>query len=215
MISGVDRSHLNSKVPLSSLVEKGVKFVWFKATQGGTFKDPAFNASWQEAKNTPGLIRGAYHFYNPQIDGIVQAKNFLSLGINFSGAGCLPPCVDVEDLVGSDAADTAQLNKWVADNYEVAIQHLNDFLGYVKDQTTRDCIIYTYNSYPKEYFHSHGFPNNSMWLSSLQANCPVRYDTGEQPDFWQNTYAWNGTDMDGDYFMGSQNDLNTLANLNL
>lgn len=210
MILGTDRSHWNSKVALSSLVAKGVYFIWFKATQSDTYVDATFNASWQEAKNTPGLIRGCYHFYDPRIDGVIQAKHYLSTGVNFAGEGCLPPCVDLEDLTGNDAA---QANRWVAANYKLAISRLNDFLAYVKEHTSRDCMIYTYNNYPKEYFHGYEFPNNPMWLSSLQANCPNRYDTGKQPEFWQNTYNWNGTDMDGNYFTGTLEDLNKLANL--
>lgn len=217
MIKGVDRSHLNSNVALSSLYDKGIRFIFFKATQGATYRDRTFNDVWQEAKKISGLCRGAYHFYDPRIDGVIQAKNFLSLGINFSSPGCLAPCVDVEDLVGHDDADTAKINKWVANNYKVAIQRLNDFLDYIKQETGRDCIIYTYNNYPKEYFRGHGFPKNPMWLSSLQSSCPVRYDTKKLPEFWQYTYRWNNgdtnTDMDGDYFTGTQEQLNKLANL--
>jgi hypothetical protein len=52
-----------------------------------------------------------------------------------------------------------------------------------------------------------------MWLSSLQATCPKRYDTGELPEFWQYTYNWKNTDMDGDYFTGDIAALNKLANV--
>lgn len=210
MILGTDRSHHNSKVSLASLVAKGVKFIWFKATQADTYEDPTFNASWQEAKGTPGLIRGAYHFFDPRVDGVEQATHFLSTGMNFASSGCLPPCVDVEDLTGDNATEA---NKWVADNYKLAIQRLNDFLWHIKDHTGKDCIIYTYNNYPKEYFHGYGFPNNQLWLSSLQKSCPNRYDTGGQPLFWQWTYNWNKTDMDGNYFNGTQEQLNSLANI--
>lgn len=219
MVLGVDRSHHNSKVSLASLVTKGVKFIWFKATEGETYVDKTFNNSWQEAKAIPGLARGCYHFFNPQVDGVVQAKHYLSTGVNFSGTGCLPPCVDVEDLVGYDEnghideAETKKLNKWVADNYNIAISRLNDFLAYIKEHTGRDCIIYTYNNYPKEYFHGHGFSDNEMWISSLQKICPVRYDTKQQPLFWQNTYNWYGTQMDGNYFTGTQEQLNLLSNI--
>jgi len=212
-IPGVDRSHLNDPIPLTQLTAKGIQFIFFKATQGITYQDPTFNTSWQEAKNTPNLKRGAYHFFDARYDGIAQAKNFLSLNINFLGVGCLPPCIDVEDIVGKNDADTQVQNQWVADNWELALQRLNDFLNYVKQQTTRDCIIYSYNNYMREYFHSSPLPNNPMWLSSLQENCPVRYDTGGLPEFWQNTYRWNNSDMDGDYFTGSQDQLNALANV--
>lgn len=212
MIPGVDRSHHNSPIPLANLVAKGVKFVWFKASQSGSYRDPTFDANWKEAKTTEGLLRGAYHFYNPMVDSLIQAQNFLGAGVDFSASGCLPPCVDVEDLVGKDEAETKQLNKWVADNWQLAVSRLIDFLAHVKTVTGHDCIIYTYNNYPKEYFNGHGFPDNPIWLSSLQDTCPKRYDTGELPEFWQNTYNWNGSDMDGDYFTGTQEQLDALAN---
>lgn len=212
MIQFVDRSHLNSPVSLASLKAKGIAGCWFKATQGLTYQDPTFNASWQEAK-APGFMRGAYHFFNPQVNGVEQAKNFLSRGVNFSGVGCLPPCVDVEDLVGSNAADTVQLNEWVSNNWQTALNELIAFLSYVKQETGRDCIIYSYNNYMREYYHSHPFPDNDFWLSSLQPTCPVRYDNGKPPLFWQYSYNWKGTDMDADYFTGTIEQLNQLANI--
>jgi lysozyme len=219
MIKGVDRSHLNSKIALASLVKEEIGFIWFKATQGETYKDPTFNAAWQEVKTMRGNLsgqlmkHGGYHFFDPRCGGIAQADNYLSMAINFSLPGCLPPCVDVEDLVGTDKADTILQNKWVADNWELALQRLLDFLNYIKQKTGKNCIIYTYNSYFKQYFHGKHFPYNAMWLSSLQKTCPKRYDTGTLPIFWQNTYNWNNTDMDGNLFTGSITELNALANI--
>ena len=213
MIPGVDRSHLNAPYPLAELAKQGNQFCFFKATQALTFIDPTFNTSWQEAKAIPDFFRGAYHFFDPRFDGTAQAKHYLSLGIDFSKPYCLRPWVDVEDLVGSDDAETAQLNRWVADNWQLALQRLNDFLDYVKEQTGFDCGIYSYNNYMREYYHSAPFPNNPFWLSSLQPACPVRYDTGELPEFWQDSYTDNGTDMDGDFFTGTQQQLNQLANI--
>lgn len=219
MILGVDRSHLNSPYPLAKLVEQGVNFVWFKAKQALLLPDKVFNASWQEAKATPGLLRGAYFFFDPRYDGVEQCQGFLSLGINFSGVGCIGGCVDVEDLVvfGADGTVdnelTAEANQWVADNWQLALKRLQDFLNYFKEQTGLDCIIYSYNNYMREYYHSTAFPNNPMWLSSLQSACPARYDNGEPPLFWQWTYNWNGTDMDGNYYTNIQNSLNKLANV--
>jgi GH25 family lysozyme M1 (1,4-beta-N-acetylmuramidase) len=212
-IPGVDRSHLNDPYPLSKLVAKGIKWCAFKATQGITYVDPVFNQSWQEAKATPGLYRMAYHFFDPRYDGIEQCKNFLAQGINFKGVGCIGGCIDVEDLVGSSPEDTQQANQWVADNWQLALSRLQDFLNYFKEQTGLECIIYSYNNYMREYYHSAPFPNNPMWLSSLQENCPVRYDTGKLPEFWQNTYNWNDSDMDGDFFTCTQVELDALSNI--
>lgn len=222
MIQGVDRSHLNDPHPLAKLVEQGVKFVWFKAIQAlHTSPDTAFNASWQEAKATPGLYRGAYFFFDPRYDGIAQAKNFLSLNINFSAPGCIGGCVDVEDLIvyGTDGKEdkvaSAAANEWVADNWQLALSRLKDFLSYFKEQTGRACMIYSYNGYMREYYRSPQFPDNPMWISSLQPTCPNRYDTGLQPEFWQNTYNWKGTDMDGNFYTGTDGDLNHLANITI
>lgn len=219
MIPGLDRSHLNGKVPLSSLTAKGIQFIWFKVAQYSHGEDVVFNASWEEAKNTPKLMRGGYYFFDPHFDGVAQCKQFLSFNINFSAPGCMGGCVDVEDLVvfgkngKEDPVLTAQANKWVEQNWELAVQRLKDFLAYYKQETGLDCFIYSYNNYLRETYHATPFPNNPMWISAIEANCPVRYDTGKLPTFWQNTYGWRGTDMDGDYFMGTQDELNTLANI--
>ena len=213
MIQGVDRSHLNDPASLASLKAKGIEFIYFKASQSVSYQDPTFDASWKEAIAVPGLKRGAYHFFDPRYDGVQQANNFLSMGIVFNNPGCLPPCVDVEDLVGKNDDDTASINKWIADNWQVCVLRLTDFLNTVKEKTGCDCVIYSYNNYMREYYHSHPFLNNDFWLSSLQENCPVRYDNGKQPLFWQYTYRWNQSDMDGDYFTGTEQQLNAIANI--
>lgn len=212
-IPGLDRSHLNSRTPLANLTAKGVKFVWLKLSQGLTYKDPTFDDSWSEALKTPNLIRGAYHFFDPRVDGVEQAKWFLSHNVVWKNSGCLPPAVDVEDLVGKDAADALVQNKWVENNWKLAVERLQAFLGYVQSVTGKPCVIYSYNSYMRDTLQGTKFPNNPFWLSSLQVTPPTRYDTGKLPEFWQNTYRWQSSDQDGDYFTGTQDELNYLANI--
>lgn len=220
MIKGLDISHLNDGIDITKLPAQGFGFAWLKATQGLTIIDPVFQSNWNAAKPIRGgnFKIGGYCFFDPRLDGKAQAAYYLAQGFNFSLPGVLPPCVDVEDLVvfqdgKINQALTNAANKWVADNWQLALQRLNDFLAYIKTNTGKDCVIYTYNNYPKEYFHGHGFPNNPMWISSLQATCPNRYDTGKQPEFWQYTYRYNNTDLDGDFFMGTQEQLNALGNI--
>lgn len=220
MVPGVDRSHLNAPFPLAKLVAEGYKFCFFKATNALSVPETKFfNASWQEAKAIKNFIRGAYHFFDPRFDGIAQANNYLSRKIDFKAVGCLCPWVDVEDLIvfgangKQDDAATAAANKWVAVNWQLALQRLHDFLNRVDQATGLKCGIYTYNNYPREIFHGAGFPDRPMWLSSLQATCPVRYDTGKLPEFWQDTYTENHTDMDGNFFTGTQEQLNASANI--
>lgn len=213
MIKGVDRSHLNSPVKLQHLYDEGILFCFFEAITSTCVEDKTFNASWQEAKTVTGLYRGAYAMFDPRKDGKLQAQNFLALNIGYDKPYCMGPWVDVEDLVvfGADnkidQAATDAANKWVADNWRLCLQRLLDFLAAIKEATGVDCGIYSYNNYMREYYHSHPFPANRFWLSSLQPKCPVRYDTGKLPEFQQYTYNWSGTDMDGDYCI----DTNQLA----
>lgn len=218
MIQGVDRSHLNDPVKLQRLYNQGIRFIFFEVITSTGAEDKDFNNSWQEAKTVAGLYRGAYAMFDPRKDGKLQAQNFLAIGIGYDKPYCLGLWVDVEDLVVYDAnglnqALTDQANQWVADNWQLCLQRLLDFLAAIKDATGVDCGIYSYNEYMREYYHSHPFPANKFWLSSLQPTCPPRYDTGKLPEFQQYTYNWNGTDMDGDVFTGTPDELNTLANV--
>lgn len=219
MIPGVDRSRHNDPIPLQKLFDKGIQFVWVKIAQWTSGEDKAFNTTWQEAKSIPKLKRGGYYFFDGRYDGIEQCKQMLSFGVNFTAHGCIGGCVDVEDLVvfnpnGTvNKLATTEANQWVANNWRLVLSRLNDFLLYYQQQVGEQCWIYSYNNYLKNTFHGATFVNNPMWLSSLQANCPNRYDTNTLPQFWQNTYNWNGTDMDGDYFMGTDAELDALANV--
>jgi len=221
MIKGIDISHNNSpSINVASLPGQGLGFVWIKATQGLTLLDSMFQKYWQAAKplRGPNFSVGAYLFFDGRFDGVAQARFYLSQGFDFSLPGVLPPTIDVEDLVvfqdgKINKALTDQANQWVAANWQMVVQRLTDCINYIQAQTGKKCVIYTYNNFPKEYFHGHGFPDNYLWLSSLQASCPVRYDTGKQPEFWQNTYRYQNTDLDGDFFTGTQEQLNQLANI--
>ena|ERR1700723_1478288 len=217
MIFGVDRSHLNEQVKLQSLFDKGIRFIFFEAIKSNGEEDQNFNESWQEAKAIPGLYRGAYAMFDPRKDGKLQAQNFLAIGIGYLKPYCLGLWVDVEDLVvfdadgSTDQQATDAANQWVADNSQLCLQRLLDFLAEIKETTGTDCGIYSYNGYMKEYYHSHPFPNNKFWLSSLQPNPPVRYDTGKLPEFHQYTYNWKNTDMDGD--QSPLSSLDPIANI--
>lgn len=92
---GIDVSHHN---PLTdkdwkALKEKGVKFVFIKVSEGGTFKDPARNKHWNKAYKYK-LHIGAYHFFRDDVPALKQYENYdnatesMMLG--------LLPCIDYE-----------------------------------------------------------------------------------------------------------------------
>lgn len=82
--------------PYSAKDIKPLSFVFIKATEGTSFKDPDFKDNWREAGRSP-LRRGAYHFFRSSKDGDVQAKHFIKTvgDLRFMD---LPPVLDIETM---------------------------------------------------------------------------------------------------------------------
>jgi GH25 family lysozyme M1 (1,4-beta-N-acetylmuramidase) len=77
LISGVDASNLNGPQDWAALkCDRGLSFAVLKATEGTTFTDDCFAASWRAAKDL-GLARGAYHYGHPSLLPPEQARFFL------------------------------------------------------------------------------------------------------------------------------------------
>ena len=97
-IHGIDVSHYQEDIDWevvrnASLDTAPVSFVFIKATEGVSLLDENFNLNFYEAKQN-GLIRGAYHFFIPNIDARAQARFFLKQ-VHLE-PGDLPPVLDVE-----------------------------------------------------------------------------------------------------------------------
>lgn len=102
-IVGVDLSAHNGEVDFKRVAADGVNFVFLKATEGSTFKDPKFNANYEAARSA-GLTVGAYHFFRFDSDGYEQGRNFLetvdSLALD------LPLAIDIEEWGNPECDDT-------------------------------------------------------------------------------------------------------------
>lgn len=182
MIKGIDIYHDND-ADLSKL-SSDIEFVFCKATQGATYKDPMFNIYWQKLKML-SVCRGAYHFLNATDSAQEQAENFLSLGIDFSKPNVLPPVLDVEDQV--PASNNANITK----NKTAFIQLVTDWINIVEAKTQRRVIIYSYKTFFSDYLNNHAWPENYLWLSAIQNQQPGLPLGYTHYDFWQN--SWNGT----------------------
>lgn len=210
MLKGIDISHHNAPFPWDKLSTQ-VQFVYCKATQGATYRDPEFNNYWQHLKKT-GLKRGAYHFLTATDSAQKQADNFLSRGIDFSKPNVLPPVLDVEDQV------PASLNAGITKNKEAFIQMISDWLIIIERETGRKPIIYSYKNFFKDYLNDHSWPNNPLWLASYQNTAPGLPKGYTRYDFWQysqfGTLSGNirGGGLDLDYFNGDMDALNKLSN---
>ena len=93
-VRGADISAHNGRVDFDILRDKGLDFVYIKATEGADFKDAAFAANLNAARKA-GLKVGAYHFFRFDSPGYMQALNLLH---SVRGRRLdLPLVIDVEE----------------------------------------------------------------------------------------------------------------------
>ena|SRR5947209_3641591 len=107
---GIDVSHYQGTVNWPAVRQAGIEFPFAKATDGLTYTDPQLAANWPAMKSA-GLLRGAYHFFEPSDDGAEQAKFFLET-VQLA-PGDLPPALDVETAGGSSATLWAGVETWL------------------------------------------------------------------------------------------------------
>ena len=103
-VVGIDVSAHNGVVDFDSVAAAGVDFVFIKASEGRTFRDPAFVRNYSAARRTP-LAVGAYHFFRFECDGISQARNLL--GAIGDLRPDLPLAIDVEEWANDATVPTA------------------------------------------------------------------------------------------------------------
>ncbi|MDE6134141.1 MAG: hypothetical protein K2F79_01030, partial [Muribaculaceae bacterium] len=83
-----------------------VLFALVKSTEGTTVRDPQFERNFREAKRC-GVVRGAYHFLNPNTPASAQAKFFIA---NTPHEPCdLPPILDLDISKKTMARDHAKI----------------------------------------------------------------------------------------------------------
>ena len=93
-VMGIDLSAHNGDVNFDKIVADGVDFVFLKATEGTSFRDPKFRQNYTEARKS-GVKVGAYHFFRFDCDGYEQGRNFLSTVDSLSLD--LPLAIDIEE----------------------------------------------------------------------------------------------------------------------
>lgn len=102
MIHGLDLSHHQGEVDWNLLAYHHnpmfpLRFVFMKATEGSDLADETFEANFRAAREH-GMIRGAYHYFNPKSDAARQADFFIQhVALE---RGDLPPVLDVEEKGG-------------------------------------------------------------------------------------------------------------------
>ncbi|MEU4468766.1 lysozyme [Streptomyces sp. NPDC024017] len=94
---GHDVSSHQKNVDWRSAKAKGARFVYVKATESTTYRNPYFDRQFNDSR-AAGLVRGAYHFALPdRSSGRAQAAHFVRNGGGWTADGwTLPPALDIE-----------------------------------------------------------------------------------------------------------------------
>jgi len=154
---GIDISHYQGKINWDEVTKVQdsfpISFVFIRATAGSVKQDRKFKTNWKKSKQK-GFIRGAYHYYRPNENSILQANNFINT-VKLQ-KGDLPPVLDIEDVprIQSIANLKLGLRKWlnkVEKHYGMkpiiysGESFYNDHL--YKDFSDYTCWVANYNFY--------------------------------------------------------------------
>ncbi|MFC7326950.1 GH25 family lysozyme [Marinactinospora rubrisoli] len=211
-VPGIDVSHWQGGIDWGAVAASGVRFAYIKATQRTNYRDPNFNANYVNAYNA-GIIRGAYHFAEPnRSSGADQANYFAGNGGAWSADGrTLPGALDLEDTAGQPhcyGMTPAQIVAWT-----------RDFSDTYRARTGRDVVIYTSRGWWDDCAGgSNAFAaTNPLWVASwTTAPSPTMPSGFGVHTFWQYTSTGSvpgiGGNVDRNVFNGSEARLIALAN---
>ncbi|MDX8362980.1 GH25 family lysozyme [Cytobacillus sp. IB215316] len=178
-VKGIDVSHWQGKIDWKDVRSDGIEFVYIKASEGSTIKDPNVESNYNAAKQA-GLKVGFYHFGHPSQSATKEVKWFLSVISHFNND--LPHVLDIEQKENLDKTDVT--------NY------CEQWLSTIKDLTGKDPILYTYVSFAKENF------NNSLskwpiWIAHYGVDTPENIGIWEKWSIFQYTNTGSVKGVEG------------------
>ncbi len=202
-IHGIDVSRYQQRIDWERVANmrvgpKRIHFTFIKATEGSWMQDPYFDHNWKQSRRH-GLIRGAYHYFLPDISPRDQARLFIRTVRLQSGD--LPPVVDVEEQRGMTPA---QVRK-----------HLKTFLDLLRQHYGVRPIIYTNRDFYKNHFaHQPDFKPYAFWIAHYYVG-ELSLPDGSTWHFWQHNDQGRVSGINGpvdfNVFRGDSADLRKLC----
>jgi lysozyme len=153
---GIDVSEYQNQINWDEIreLEGGypIDFIFIRATVGRNKKDRLFSKYWLKAKENK-LIRGAYHYYRPNENSILQAENFIkTVKLN---KGDFPPVLDIEKLPRGQSIDSLKIG-------------LKRWLVIVEKHYGVKPIIYSSESYYYDFLKD-DFEDYYFWIANYTA----------------------------------------------
>jgi lysozyme len=171
-IHGIDVSRYQEKINWKEIADLksgkdsvGITFAFVKATEGRGFVDKYFNRNWDETKKY-NIIRGAYHYYKPNVNSALQASNFIK-HVKLQ-KGDLPPVLDIEEI-----------GKYGSDNMKKGIKN---WLKLIEKHYGVKPIIYTNVGFYKKYLSGNDFKEYNFWIAHYNKTSPK---VSREWVFWQ------------------------------
>ncbi len=191
----IDLYHGDDLKSWSSISNSNIAGCWLKATEGSNYVDPAFANRWETIKSS-SLIRGAYHFYHPGQNPLMQAQLFCKT-VGALDIGDLPCSLDWE------VTDGAAINKDKAD--------VHIFLDEVEKKTGKTPIIYGGFYFLNDLVLDKSFARYPLWVARYSSQPPMIPAPWTSYTFWQYTESAQITGVsnpcDVNLFNGSLSDL--------
>lgn len=169
-IHGIDVSHHQRRINwklVEAMKKKNVsiKFAFIKATESDEMVDAYFSRNWEGCKEN-GIIRGAYHYFNPGENAANQATLFTEI-VKLS-PGDLPPVLDIEK---TNEISDLELRKKITIWLKIIERHYH-----VKP------IIYTYADFYEDHLAG-SFDDYPLWIAHYTGNKNPR--VRRKWHFWQ------------------------------
>ncbi len=169
---GVDVSKWQGTINWTKVLAGDVHFVIARVSDG-TYLDVQFDSYWK-ALESAGVVRGAYQFFEPATDPIVQADILLSK-MGPMKPGVLPPTLDVEAAGGKTPAQVeAAVKQWI---------------DYVSAKLGVTPIIYTGAWFWDPSVASSAQSKLPLWTSNYCSNCCAKVPTA-----WTDWLIWQWGD---------------------
>ncbi len=164
----------------------------WNGTSGWQYVNPNFPSAWP-AMRQAGVIRGAFSYFHPDLDGARQAQYLYNVINQYGGLqpGDLPPEMDLEQycpssyysVCPSNTVECCQNVSWTGSAWSctscvgqsgwvsqaTAQQNANAFMNEIQALTGTVPIVYTYSWYWTSYF---GAPPSWSQYPVWFASCP-------------------------------------------
>lgn len=176
-VPGIDVSYWDAGIDWPKVRATGQRYVFVKATEAISYRDPTFDDNWFGAKKA-GLLRGAYHFFRCNTDARKQADYFIDYVRSFNDDGELPPVLDLETHDGQ--------------RRDKIVPAVKIWLDRVESAFGKKPIIYSGQYFLQDYLSEAGggppswAKDHPLWL----AQYPSQYAPGMQPFLPRGWFKW-------------------------